>query len=63
MRREGKDLQHTQFSVGLSTQSALPVQAGGGGLLIFVAFQRKGWDSDIKVGAIRPLKSKSTPAK
>lgn len=49
--------------MGLGTRSDLPVKAGGRGLLIFVAFQGKGWDSDIKVGAIRPLKSKSAPAK
>lgn len=49
--------------MGLGTRSALPVKAGGGGLLIFVAFQREGGDSDIKVGAIRSLKSESTPAK
>lgn len=62
-RGGGKGLQHTQFSVGPGAPAALPVKAGRGGLLVFVAFQRKRWDSDIEVGAVGPLKSESAPAK
>lgn len=63
MRGEAK-VYNTHSSLWVSALNLLyQWRPEGGGLLIFVAFQRKGWDSDIKVGAIRPLKSKSTPAK
>lgn len=60
---KGRQRSTTHTGLRGSGHSDLPVKARGRGLLIFVAFQGKGWDSDIKVGAIRPLKSKSAPAK
>lgn len=42
-------------------EAALPVEARRGRLLILIAFQGEGWDPDIKMGAVRPLKAKRAP--